>query len=872
MKKRLNFIFTIILFQLIIFNNFQIASGNGSLKEIKPDETKKIPNSLLKSISVDMDNVPLEKALFTIAKKGEFNLNYNRNRLPVHKIITVKMSNVPAVEVLQKVLNNTGTELRINKGGHFIIIPKKNKSNKHGTIVGKICESSNHKNIPGVQILLLDTKFFTLSDENGEFKIYNVPEGKYSMKMFSDGFKKVVKEDIIIRSNRITYIKVEMDLQLPQVREIVSVMGKNDSNIMFPARLIHLKREEICKAPGTIGGVSRTLRIMPGISSVSDINNDLIIRGGSPLENGFYIDNIEIPTINHLPKQGSTGGFYSALNSELIQNVDFFSGGFSSDYGDRLSSIIDITLREGNREKFKGQTDISMAIAGGVLEGPIKNKGSWLVSFRESHLGLMRDLGFDLDTVPETFDSQVKLSFDITPMQKLRFLNFYSKGTFQEESRDLPILHNRRYNQNTAGINLTSLWSKNFFSNTSIFYTSLNRNDGEKFGPFDGNTDSWKLNNSEKYIGLRNTNFLNLNEKNKFTFGFRIKTESDRFEYLIYNQKDENNGSIIPIKRMNFGYRTTKYSLFFTYQNISFKNLTGTIGIRGDYSSNSGLLHLSPRLNLSYKATDNLVLSGGLGVFRQAVPINYLASIPRDIKVKDMKATHYTLGIEYSTNTGTKIHLDVYYKEYENLPINPDSPRTLITDGIINISNSSSNDSSYYIVPSSIENKGSGYSKGIELLIQEKLYKNFYCIMSATYFRSRYRDLLGVLRDRMYDNRFVFNLVAGWKVKPGFEFGLRWTVLGGAPYTPVDIKQSNELNKCLLDQSKFLGERYPVYSTFNFRIDKRFNLQKSTLILYLDLWNAFNRDNVFYYMWKRYSINTENQLHILPIFGIKYEF
>ncbi len=866
---RLIFIFAI---HLVIFNTCPLTFGNDTRKEINPVEKQKVSSPLFNIISVDLENIPFEKALLTVAREGRFKLNYKRSLLPVHEKITLKMSNVPAIKVLQMILNTTGIELKIIKGGHFVIVPKKNKGIKHGTIVGKIYEHSNHKNIPGVQVLLLNTKFFTLSDENGEFTFFNVPEGKYDIKMFSDGFKTLIKENIIVRSNRITYIKVEMDLQLPQVREIVNVMGGNDSNVIFPARVFHLKREEIYKTPGTIGGISRTLRMMPGISSVSDVNNDLIIRGGSPLENGFYIDNIEIPTINHLPKQGSTGGFYSALNSELIQNVDFFSGGFSSDYGDRLSSIIDITLREGNREKFKGQTDISMAIAGGVLEGPIKNKGSWLISFRESHLGLMRDLGFDLDTVPETFDSQVKLSFDITSMQKLCFLNFYSKGTFQEENRDLPILHNRRYNQNTAGFNLTSLWSNSFFSNTSIFYTSLNRNDGEKFGPYDGNRDSWKLNNTEKYIGLRNINFLNLNEKNKLTFGFQIRTESDRFEYLIYNQKDENNSSIIPIKRMNFGYQTTKYSLFFTYQNSPFKNLTGTIGIRGDYSSNSGIFLLSPRLNLSYKATNHLVLFGGLGVFRQAVPINYLASIPQDIKVEDMKAIHYTLGVEYSTNTGTKIHLDAYYKEYENLPINPDLPYTLITDGILNISNSSYNDSSYYIVPSSIENKGSGYSKGIELLIQEKLVKNFYCMMSVTYFRSRYRDLLGVLRDRMYDNRFVFNLIAGCKVKPGFEFNVRWTVLGGAPYTPVDIKKSIELNKCLPDQSKFLGERYPIYSTFNVRIDKRFNLQKSALILYLDLWNAFNRDNVFYYMWKRSQINIENQLHILPVFGIKYEF
>lgn len=879
MKKGFNIVITSILMQLVVFSNFHFARENGSRQEINRENTQKVSNPLLNTISVDMDNVPFEKVLSIIANKGKFKLNYNLDHLPIQKKITIKMSNVPAVEVLQKILNKTGTELRINRWGYYLII-KKNKSNKHGTIIGKICESSNHKNIPGVQINLLKTKLVTLTDENGEFIISNIPEGKYDIKLFYNGFKTIIKEGILIRSNRINYINVEMTPQLPYMRETVNVTGENDSNIKFPVSALILKREEICKAPGTAIGIGRTLKILPGTAATSDTNNDLIIRGGAPSENGFYVDNIEIPTINHIPKLGSTGGFYSALNPGLIQNIVFLKGGFSSDYGDRLSSIIDITLREGNREKVQGQIDLSMGVAGGVLEGPIKkNKGAWLVSFRESYLTLLKDIGLEITTAPETFDSQVKLAYDITPRHKFRFLNFYIKSTFQEDRQDMPVLHNRTYNQNTSGLNLISTWSNNFFSNTSIFYTFISRNDGEKYWSNYRKEGIWRLNDSEKYIGVRNTNFLHLNEKNKFEFGFQVKNESNRFEYLDYNHIDDS-GKLIPIKNMNFEYKTTKYSLFITYESRPFKKLTGTIGFRGDYSSNSDIFYLSPRFNLAYNATDNMVLFGGFGVFRQTIPMNYTAFIPQHIKVKDMKAVHYMLGIEYSTKTGTKINLDAYYKEYGNLPVDPDSPFTLITDRIFDVSNcdyknDGYNDLTHYIAPSSIELNGSGYSKGIELLIQGKLSKKFSYFFSGTLFRSRYRDLKGILRDRIYDNRYLLHLILGYKANPNLEFSVRWTVQGSAPYTPIDVEESIEQNKSPIDQSRYLSGRYPTYRSLDFRIDKRFKLKKSTLILYLDLVNTFNRENVHFYEWDN-SINLytgqEDGVPILPIFGVKYEF
>ncbi len=150
--------------------------------------------------------------------------------------------------------------------------------------------------------------------------------------------------------------------------------------------------EEIRRAPGSAGDINRILFSLPSVGKVNDLTTNLVVRGGSPNETGYLIDNIEIPNINHYPTQGSSGGALALLNVDLIQDVEFSTGGLSAAYGDRLSGVLDVSLREGNRNEFDGQLDFNMSGAGAIFEGPLgSDRGSWLVSARRSFLDLMID-------------------------------------------------------------------------------------------------------------------------------------------------------------------------------------------------------------------------------------------------------------------------------------------------------------------------------------------------------------------------------------------------------------------------------------------------------------------------------------------------
>jgi outer membrane receptor for ferrienterochelin and colicin len=847
------------------------------------DENQEIPMSLNEVISIDLNNVSLEKALLIIAEKGKFGLSFNRNDIPVSKKISIKMENIKVIKALEKVLMETGIECVIVKGGLFAIVPGEKIKHKSGTIRGVVSERFNNRKIPGVTIEVMDTKYSTISDTRGEFSILSIPVGSYKLKCSAEGFKTIIRTDIIIRSKRITYVDVKMQEQLLLLKETVEVstsyFHKDEKN---PQSVVSISAEEVRRAPGTGGGLSRMLKTLPGVTTSADDDTDIVVRGGSPNENGYIIDNIEVSHIDHLPNIASSGGSYPALHADLIQNVNFYRGGFSSNYNGFLSAITDIALREGNRSEFDGQFNIDMAGAGFIFEGPVsKGRGAWLITIRKSYLKLLKNLGLlDVGGAIASIDSQIKITYDISPTQKINLLYFHLSGDYDESGTGIRIQESDKYNHHTMGINWISNWSQNFFSTTSLAFSANRSLKGERRPIFDMTVleeieqqPIWDVNDLARVISLRNSNYLVLNTQNKLEFGLQIKHESEKLKEIIHPMIGED-GNMSQKKQNNYAYFSTKFGLFFSYIGNLFKQLMMTIGVRGDYSSATGIFNLSPRLSLKYEINKRLSLDGGLGVFYQSLPAAFLAYIPGASGLQEMKATHYILGMEFFLGHGTKLTLEGYIKDYNHLPISPENERWLAIDFAVGRFRENYFTPVGYRVPKSLGDGGKGSSKGIELLIQKKLVNKFYGFLSASYFRSRYKDLTGKTHNRVYDNRLTLNLSIGYKPNRFWEFSAKWTLMGGGPYTPIDVQASTQAQWEVLDDSRFLQERYPMYSSINLRVDKRFYFRGTNLTIFLDFWNVLNHKNVLLHWWGTWEdiIFTEYQMGMLPVLGIEFEF
>jgi hypothetical protein len=324
-----------------------------------------IPEILLQRISINLTG-NFGDVLDSISAKGILELNYNLNRIPVDQIVTVNMNNSRVVDILDYLMVETNMELKILPSSQILIIPPGSLV-RYGSLFGKVIDLKNQRPLLGTNVFIEGYRIGDATDEEGSYRIENVPVGSYSVKISYIGYETVSIPDVIIKSDRITFLNVELRESMVLGEQVV-IEGDFFSHLKVqPTSSANFSAEEIRRAATFGGDVSRIINGLPSVSNENE-GNHIIARGGSTIENGFYLDNIQIPNINHFQLPGTTGGAFSILNLDYVKDINFYSGGFTSRYGDRLSSVMDIKYREGNKEKFEGQLDLNFIGISGQIE------------------------------------------------------------------------------------------------------------------------------------------------------------------------------------------------------------------------------------------------------------------------------------------------------------------------------------------------------------------------------------------------------------------------------------------------------------------------------------------------------------------------
>jgi len=739
-----------------------------------------------------------------------------------------------------------------------------------GSIEGKLLDAETKAPLIGANVSVMNTRRGAVTDSEGNFVIRNIPVGGYSLKFSYIGYETLIKTDVIVKSQRATFVNAELKATTVGMDSVMVFAGYFSKAKEQPVSMVNFSNEEIRRAPGSAGDVSRILMSLPSIAKVNDQTNNLIVRGGSPVENAFFIDNIEIPNINHFPTQGSSGGPIGLVNVDFIQDVRFSTGGFSALYGDKLSSIMDITFREGNRNEFDGQLDLNFAGFGGVAEGPLlNNKGSWLFSARRSFLDLLvKALDTGTQMAPRYGDYQGKLVYDISPQHKVMILAIWGDDHNHPDretalENDMIVYGNQDIYERTTGVNWRALWGKNGYSNTSLAYTSSGFKENFK----ETTTGNSVVNNRsyEQAFKFRNVNHFRINNRNSLKFGFEGKHLVSDFN-IAYAGYTDALGQPLAAFLNRKKITANKIGVFVSYVTKPFSRFSTTLGVRADYFSYNESSHISPRFSFSYQLTDRTSVNGSTGLFFQNLPLLLLSQNVTNQQLKTPSARHYVLGIDHLLTPDTKLTVEVYRKDYDHFPLDPNQPALFLLDELYYRYG-------FFFNHERLVDKGKAYSGGVEVVLQKKLAKNFYGLASAAYFRTRYRDLNGTWRDRVFDNRVLFSVEGGYKPNNKWEFSLRWIYAGGSPYTPFDIEASQANHRAVLDEDKINKARYPDYHSLNVRFDRRFNWGRSNLIFYLSVWNAYNRKNVATYFWNEQEQKPEQiyQWLLLPIFGLEYE-
>ncbi len=741
---------------------------------------------------------------------------------------------------------------------------------KSGSIKGRVIDAEIKSGIPQAKIAVKGTALKAASDSSGGFILPDVPFGTYTLEISGPHYLARDLADVVVKSGRVTSLEVELKLEPlnPEQKEITVTAKYFAAAAHESVSTTDFSYEEIRRAAGAAGDVSRVIGSLPSIAQTNDQVNSLVVRGGSPAENAFYIDNIEVPNINHYPVLGSTAGAIGLLNVDFIRDVKFSAGGFPALYGDRLSSVMDVSFREGDREALDLQFELSMMGAGIVAEGPIvRDKGSWMLSARRSYIDLL--IGLLGQGVPVHWsDYQGKANYEFAPGNRLTLLGIGGVDDSGTQKADALKDGESFYGgldttEYTAGLNWFAMWGGRGYSNTSVSQ-SFSRYKDDAF-----HTESEELarrgNNSERAWRLRNINAYRFSDSLKVQFGLELKHLITDYDNFLAASTDVL-GNPAPSVSRQTRVKADKHGAFVSWSWSPLRRLTFDLGLRVDHFSYNSQTHLSPRLALSLEVSPRTSFLASAGAFYQPLPLRLLVQNDAFKRLRDPRAYHYVLGLRRLLSDSTQLTVEGYLKDYGRFPLDPLQPSLFIFDELFY--------SGTIAEHVALEDTGRARSYGVEVMVQKKLADRIYGLVSGAYFRTQYRDLMGVWRNRVYDNRYIFSVEGGWRMSPTWEFALKIAYAGGAPYTPFDLEASRAANSGIFDPGRINAARLPAYFSLNLRVDKRFNFRASNLIAYLSVWNVSGHRNVMAYTWNTITLEPGTTLGwgILPVLGIEFEF
>ncbi len=753
---------------------------------------------------------------------------------------------------------------------------------KQGLVQGTVRDKATQEILIGVNIIALNTQplLGAQTDLDGNYTL-SLPVGSYNLQASYIGYKTEAKYNIEITSGNITMLNFEIDQATTGLLDTVKITANRSirvSTVESPNSLQRLGVQEIKTAPGGNFDVFRVVQSLPGIGTTpnSSNRNDIIVRGGAPSENIYFIDGIEIPTINHFATQGAGGGSNGILNVSFIEELTLNSSAFDAQYDNSLSSIFQFKQRNGNNKRLQGNIRLGSSELAATLDGPISKKTTFLASARRSYLQYLFK-AIDLAIRPNYWDFQYKVTHQFNPKTSLTFIglgaidNFYSELTANTSAnnayiiKQTPVIDQWNYAIGTAfkhihkkGI-LNIALSRNMQNNLFRRYEDGLRNDPTK--------QLLRSQSQEIENKLRITN--------KQFFGGTTLTYGVSAQYVKYNNdfdliltkeiRDTTGNVQVPLLQSKFttDIKFFRYGGFAQISHTFFNDKLGvSAGIRTDMNSftkrgNNALDALSPRAAITYQINEKWKINASVGLYAKLPSYTILGYRNQDNQLSNQDAryitnTHYVTGFEYIPRESTRITAEAFYKTYKYYPVT--------TREGISLGNLGSDFG--FIGNEDINSTGLGLAQGIEIFVQQKLIKNFFGFVSYTYVVSKLSGNDARLIPSAWDNRHLLSATLGKKFKRGWELGARYRLAGGVPYTPLDTAASR-INYVtngvgVLDFNRINSARLPLFQQLDFRVDKKFYFKRLTFDLFFDLTNALFQKNVGYpsYVFKRKDDNS----------------
>lgn len=762
------------------------------------------------------------------------------------------------------------------------------------TIRGKVIDQESQMPLIGANVLLLesDPVIGVNTDVNGTFKLENVSVGRQSLRITYLGYEQRIVPNIEVISGKETVLTITMTEQAFQSEEIVVTASELDKDKAINEMAIVSARqfsvEETRRYAGARDDVSRMAANYAGVSGANDSRNDIIIRGNSPLGLLWRLEGVDIPNPNHFGGFGSTGGPVSILNNNLLSNSDFFTGAFPAEYGNSLSGVFDLRLRNGNNEQyeFMGQVGFNGFEIG--AEGPInKEKGSsFLANYRYSTLGAFDALGinFGFVGIPYYQDATFKVNLPKTKWGNFSIFGIGGKSSIEmldseREAGESNIngsgqdLRNGT-NMGTIGVNHKYLIDNKSYTNFSI--AGSGQRERTEIDQLDMNGANPEREYQSDFIQNRITAKLVYNNKVSARHTFRTGLTGNYYYSNFIDSVLTNDGVFRKIRDFDGdaylvqAFAQSKYKLT--------DKLTVVGGLYSQYFLLNESSSIEPRLAIQFSpsAVDKINLAYGCHAQLQPFLIYFdQTQIAADTYIRTNENLDFTysdqlvLGYDRQLGKDFRLKLEGYYQDLSQVPVETISSS-------FSILNFGADFGGFSI--DSLVNEGQGHNYGFEVTVEKFFSDNYYGLLTASVFDSEYQGSDEVWRNTAFNTGFVLNGLFGMEFNLGknnvLSFDVKATVAGGRRYTPIDFAASALQGEEVTIDTEAFSSQFKTYFKPDIKISFRNNNKNYSQIWSIQMENFINRKNVFtqYYDEESNKIITEYQLGLFPLMQYRIEF
>ncbi|MEM7787893.1 MAG: TonB-dependent receptor [Bacteroidota bacterium] len=749
-------------------------------------------------------------------------------------------------------------------------------------LTGRVVDAVTQEPLPGANVAVLGEGDAllggTAADVEGAFAIDDLAPGTYTVRASFVGYDTKVRTDVVVQGSRATFVLFELREASVAGDEVVVTAGFFEDEPDAPVSVTALGPEEIRRTPGGQNDISRTLLALPGVSSGVDNRNDLLVRGGGPSENAYIVDGIEIPQINHFATQGATGGALGLLNVDFIREATFYTGGFPVRYGDAASSVLVVDNRPGSPETLAGDFTLGATEAALSLDGSSGPDFNWIFSARRSYLQLLFQ-ALDLPIRPAYWDFQNRTEWRLSGQDRLVYFGLWAvddfdivqpeDGDFENQEIASRVADNDQRSY-TTGLSWQRLVPGGFvttaFSRTYQEFRFADRDEADlPLLSNDAEEGLWRLrSDADLRLGAGVTLGLG-GGVSRETIGsefFQRATPATPFDEDVRFSTD-----LALWKGFGYGQLTAR---------ALGDRLALTAGVRADATDflDQGPV-VSPRVSASVDLTKAVEVSAALGRFTQAPELISLAVqepsgfVNRDLRWIDV--AQVVGGLAVTPVPSLRLAAEGFYKRYDDYPVSASDPRVSLANlggdfGVVGAED---------LLP-----VGEGRAYGVEISGQKRLTSRWYGLGAYTLGWSEFTGADGVFRPSSWDIRHLVSLTGGVRLG-AWEVGSRLTVQSGRPFTPFDLAASEAeyalSRRGVPDLDRLNAERAPAYARWDLRVDRRFGLGRVNGVVYVDVQNVLDRENVFALQYTEDPaepdrLREQTNVGRLPTIGFSVEF